>query len=347
MVGMEYRVSAALLVMLLAGSCASIRAAGPAEVYPRARALLAQVENTPELLDTVHADPRVLEVLGMFLHATAAEHLSDEQMGERFKRLMPNPPWEWVPSIEVHKVGSRLYLVALGHAISTQPSSLYLFDGASYVAIDSGNSGLVQVDDVYVEGDRIEVAYFPHRSGGRPRLTSALIERKGRAWRVDRNTPYRRVAARLEDVPASEMRERHVHRHPILLEAFGVFLEHAGRLSDAKLHHHMSALFPVSWYQAWPDFDIRRLAPTLYLVTITYPWPDAYSASLYLFDGAAYVSLASDDAHWIHAGDVHVADRRVEVTYARSAPPAARALRTAVARKEGKAWRVVTDDSPR
>jgi hypothetical protein len=341
--GMQCRLWAALLVSLLAGSCASTRAAGPAEVYPRVRALLAQVENTAELLDTVHADPRVLEALGMFLHATDAERLSDEQTAERFTRLVPAPPWEWAPSIEVHKVRSRLYLVALGHAVTTQPSSLYLFDGSSYVAIDSGNLGLVEVEDVHVEGDRIEVAYFPERAGGRPRLTSALVERKGGAWRVDRNTPYRKVAARLEDVSSDEMRERRVHRHPVLLEAFGVFLEHAGRLSDAKLHDHMSALFPLSWYQAWPRFDIRRLAPTLYM-TITYPWSDAYSASLYLFDGASYVTLASDDAHWISMGNVHVDDERVEVTYSRSAPPAARTLRSAVAKKEGKTWRVVTDD---
>lgn len=99
----------------------------------------------------------------------------------------------------------------------------------------------------------------------------------------------------------------------------------------------------------WPQFDIRRLAPTLYPVTITYPWSDAYSASLYLFDGASYVSLASDDAHSISIEKFHVVDRRVEVTYARTIPTtAAPALRTAGARKEGKTWRVVTDDdSPR
>ena len=74
---------------------------------------------------------------------------------------------------------------------------------------------------------------------------------------MDYDTPYRRVTALLAQVGRAEIEDPGVHRHPLLLEAFGVFLQHAGRLDRDELHRHMSALFADTWYQAWPVFDIN------------------------------------------------------------------------------------------
>ena len=103
------RAGAALLVILLSTGCASTRAAQRAESHQRARSLLAQVESTPDLLETFHTDPRVLDAIGIFLRAEDAENLSDADMNERVRHVFPNPPWDWVPAIEFRRVKSGLY----------------------------------------------------------------------------------------------------------------------------------------------------------------------------------------------------------------------------------------------
>ena len=335
------RACAALLALLLSGGCAGASASAPAQSYQRARALLAQVDDAPELIETVHADPRVLAAIAAFLPAANLEGHTDEQLAERFKSLIPAPPWEWAPSVAFRKVQAGLYLVALGHAVSTQPSSLYLFEGSRYVRIDSGVSGTVQVEAVRVEGDLIEVAYFPTSGGTFPRLTSARIERTDGRWRVDHDTPYTRVVTLLGRVPRGEIETPDVHRHPLLLEALGVFLANADRLSDDDRQRHLSTLFPEGWYHALPVFNIRRLGPTLYLVAIESGRPDARGGSLHLFDGASHVSLASDDARSIVIEHAEVRDRRIEVTYSQAAVKAPSKLGHAVAVTDGAAWRVL------
>jgi hypothetical protein len=172
---MRCGVGPVLLAMLLSGGCADHHAADLEEPYQRARSLLAQVEDAPLLLETVHTDPRVLTAIGMFLQAADAEGLTEAQMRGRFRRVLSHPPWQWVPIVDFRKAGPGRYLVALGHAVSTQSSSLYLFEGARHVWIDSGVSGTVQVESVRAEDDLIEVVYFPTPSGGAPLLKSALF----------------------------------------------------------------------------------------------------------------------------------------------------------------------------
>jgi hypothetical protein len=201
----------------------------------------------PAWPDTVHTDPAVLGAVGAVLLAADAEGLTAEQTRERFRGLTAHLPA--IPALEIRTIRPGLHLVAVGDAVTTRPSTLYLFEGPDHVAIDAGVSGTVQVDAIHADGDRIEVAYFPTPTGGAPRLTSAVVERRDGAWRVDHDTPYRRVSALLARVPPDEMLAPDIGRNPLVLEAFGVFLDHAGRLAEADLHRHMSALFPLEWYR--------------------------------------------------------------------------------------------------
>src|SRR5262245_61308448 len=147
---MKVRLRAALLVMVLCGMPVSAQTADQAEVYRRVTALLAQVPHTPELEGTVHTNPQVLGAIGLFLEASDHEQLNGEQLVcERFLPLVPNPPWDWVPTLAIHKVRSKLSLVAIGQAWVAGASTLYLFDGARHVKIDSGEVGTVQVDSFY------------------------------------------------------------------------------------------------------------------------------------------------------------------------------------------------------
>jgi len=147
------------------------------------------------------------------------------------------------------------------------------------------------------------------------------------------------LLARFSD---SEVRDPTVHRDPRLLDAFGVFLENAGRLSDEQLWRHMSGLFPVEWHQAWPTFYIQRVGLALYLVGIESKSADRFNGSLYLFDGTSHVTLASDDTHWIMLEDIDIDGRRVEVTYVRAALLAPDQRESVVAEANGKIWRVTS-----
>ena len=152
---MLVRVGVTRFLVFLSAGCASARAAQPAELYERVRSMLADVKDAPELIETVHRDPRVLSALGMFLQAADTENLTGEEMRSRFRWLVPNPPWEWVPGIHIQKIRRGLYLVAVDYAAASQPSSLYLFDGPRDVKIDSGGPGTVRVEKTFVDGDRM------------------------------------------------------------------------------------------------------------------------------------------------------------------------------------------------
>src|SRR6185295_17849128 len=121
------------------------RTARQAELYRQARSTLSAVEDAVDLADTVHRDQRLLRAVGLFLQAADADRESDEHRSERFMRLMPVPPWEWVPRVVIRTVRSGLYLVAISQAVSGMPSTLYLFDGPRHVLVDSGTGGTVQV----------------------------------------------------------------------------------------------------------------------------------------------------------------------------------------------------------
>jgi hypothetical protein len=63
------------------------------------------------------------------------------------------------------------------------------------------------------------------------------------------------------------------------------------------------------------------------------------AGSLYLFDGAHYVTLASDETAALFFEQVVTSERRVEVTYLRTGH--VREWATAVAEKVGRTWRIV------
>jgi len=335
------RVLGALLGLGLAAGSAVAQPAAPAQMYQRARSILAQVDDAPTLENTVHADPRVLRAIGAFLQEAGVANVAQVDIDTEFGRIVPVPPWEWAPVVEFHKVGSDLYLVAVGHAVSTQPSSLYLFDGPAYVKVDTGEAGTIQVERIEAQGDRIVIDYFPTPSGSAPQLTSAVIDRDGGTWRVDHDTPDRRAVALLAQVPRSDMEDRGVHRNPLLLAAFGIFLANAGQLADTDRDDRVSKMFPPNWHNARPGFRSRRAGPKLYVVQIESRSSVTSAGSLYLFDGADYVTLVSDETASLVFANVAAGEQRIQVIYWRMPPGNVREWGTAVAERVGQTWRVV------
>lgn len=183
---MRHVIGGTLVAVLLAGTSASAPATDPAQLYQQARSLLARVENTKTLIWTFHTDPRVLEATGLYLRAAEAENMVVDQMSDRFQQLFPNPPWEWTPATYFHRVRPGLYLVALSQAFAGTPGSFYLFDGPRHVKIDSGESGPPEVKKLQINGDRVEIEYLPTPASTRPVLASAVVEKSGTDWRVDR-----------------------------------------------------------------------------------------------------------------------------------------------------------------
>jgi hypothetical protein len=335
------RVLGVLLGLGLLAGWATTLPATPAPTYQRARSILAGVADTPGLVDTVHADPGVLRAIGAFLPEADAANVAPVDIGAEFARIVPFPPWQWMPKVEFHKVGPGLYLVAVGHAASTQPSSLYLFDGSAHVKIDTGENGTVVVTRIEAQSDRIAIDYFPTPGSTGPQLTSVVIERQSGTWRVDHDTPDRRAVALLAQVPHSDIEDRGVHRNPILLEAFGIFFASAGPLADSDRDHRVSSMFPLNWHNARPTFRSQRVGPKLYVLQIEPRAGMTSAGSLYLFDGAHYVTLASDETATLFFEQVAVSERRVEVTYQRMPLGHVPEWATAVAEKVGRTWRIV------
>ncbi len=174
-----------ILATSLLGLLAPVQAAASRGKYQRVSSILSQVKQTEDLPNTVHKDPLVLKAVGLFLEASESENLSEDELHRRFRSLFPLQRWtEWVPQFEIKKVRSRLYLVSLGYAAVTQESSLYLFQGVSYLKIDSGDGGLIHVEDVTISDSQIIVTYVRTPGSTRPEQVTATLSKQAEKWQL-------------------------------------------------------------------------------------------------------------------------------------------------------------------
>jgi len=153
--------------------------------YHQVSSILSQVRQSEDLPDTVHRNPLVLKAIGLFLKTADADNMSEDGMHAKFRSLFPLPKWkEWVPVFEIRKAKRGLYLVSIGYAAVTQESSLYLFQGSAYVLIDSGNVGLIHIEDAANSDSQLGVTYVRTPGSTRPENVTATLSKQSGKWRV-------------------------------------------------------------------------------------------------------------------------------------------------------------------
>jgi hypothetical protein len=148
--------------------------------------ILAEIEQTEALANTVHKNPLVLEAAGLFLYLADSRDLPDDYLEIMFKRLFPQPQWKWVPGVTIKRLRSRLYIMSISQAAVGTESSLYLFEGRACHKIDSGETGLIQLVEVKTAGPAITVKYVRTPGSSRPETVTATLTREGTAWKIIR-----------------------------------------------------------------------------------------------------------------------------------------------------------------
>lgn len=148
--------------------------------------ILAEIEQTEALANTVHKNPLVLEAAGLFLYLADSRDLPDDYLEIIFTRLFPQPQWKWVPGVTIKRLRSGLYIMSISQAAVGTESSLYLFEGSVRHKIDSGETGLIQLVEVKTAGPAITVKYVRTPGSSRPETVTATLTREGTAWKIIR-----------------------------------------------------------------------------------------------------------------------------------------------------------------
>jgi hypothetical protein len=150
--------------------------------YQGVASIMAKVKHNDDLVDTVHKNPFILEAAGLFLDLADSNGLPEEDLEFVFRRFFSNPQWDWTPITNIKRARKGLYIMSIGSAVSTQDSSLYLFEERAHHKIDSGKRGCIAIEDVSAEGTIVTVRYNTHM--GQPK--TATLTKKGAAWTVTR-----------------------------------------------------------------------------------------------------------------------------------------------------------------
>jgi hypothetical protein len=161
-----------------------IQAGQSLQQYQGVTSILAKVKQTDDLVDTVHKNPLVLKATGLFLDIADTNHLPEDDLETTFLRLFPLSRWrKWVPAVKIKKIRSGLHLVSIGHAASTQESSLYLFEGRVYRKVDASEAGLIYIEDVETTDSLLTLRYERIRASRREIVTATLVKQRA-TWKI-------------------------------------------------------------------------------------------------------------------------------------------------------------------
>lgn len=148
-------------------------------------ALLSEVKYSDDLIDTVHENGKVLKAISLYLRMIDRRDMSEDEKTMRLAHLFTKAGWtEWVPVMKIKRLKSTLYLVGIGYAFGTQPSSLYVFYDSSYKKIATGENGLINVIDYRMVGDELGVIFnrVPGSTAFEPDF--ALLRKEKGKWNV-------------------------------------------------------------------------------------------------------------------------------------------------------------------
>ncbi len=147
--------------------------------------LLSEVKYSDDLIETVHENGKVLKATSLFIRMIDRKDMSEDEMTMRLAHLFTKAGWtEWVPVMRIKHLKSSLYLVSIGYAFGTQPSSLYVFYDSSYMKIATGENGLIDVIDYRLAGNELGVIFnrVPGSTAFEPGF--ALLRKNKSEWNV-------------------------------------------------------------------------------------------------------------------------------------------------------------------
>ncbi len=148
-------------------------------------ALLSEVKYSDDLIETVHENGKVLKATSLFIRMISRKDMSEDEMTMGLADLFTKAGWtEWAPVMRIKHLKSSLYLVSIGYAFGTQPSSLYVFYDSSYKKIATGENGLIDVIDYRLAGNELGVIFnrVPGSTAFEPGF--ALLRKNKSEWNV-------------------------------------------------------------------------------------------------------------------------------------------------------------------
>jgi len=148
-------------------------------------ALLSEVKYSDDLIETVHENGKVLRATSFFIRMIDRKDMSEDEMTMGLADLFTKAGWKgWIPAISIKGLRDKLYLVGIGAAASTQPSSLYMFYDSSYKKIATGENGLIDVIDYRLAGNELGVIFnrVPGSTAFEPGF--ALLRKNKSEWNI-------------------------------------------------------------------------------------------------------------------------------------------------------------------
>ncbi|MBI5558920.1 MAG: hypothetical protein HY885_14940 [Deltaproteobacteria bacterium] len=151
--------------------------------------LLSRVENAEDYPDTIIENENVMQAMSLFIRLPGIGELPKEEREWLFRYFTVKADWEKEMSfgVAMNRVNGDLYLVDFHTAATTQPSSLYVFDGSTYTKIARGENGMIGVTDFKAKGNELGVIYYRENSS-HPEKDFALLEKEKNEWFVRWNS---------------------------------------------------------------------------------------------------------------------------------------------------------------
>ena len=150
--------------------------------------LLSQTEKIEDLEDMVHSNRYFLEAISLILLEAEGKNMGEEKLMNYYLNLLTKANWKkWTPYLRTIKVASNTYVVSIGAAAVTQPSSLYLFYDSHRLLIDRyDRGGIIDINDAFVSDrmQRLKITYRPVPGSTRPMTGTAYLEKKKDKWKV-------------------------------------------------------------------------------------------------------------------------------------------------------------------
>lgn len=146
--------------------------------------ILSEFKKSEVLIDTIHENKNILKAISLFLQIPDIQDLKEEKFRMLFGYLGVKAGWKgWLPTLTIKHVNENLYLVGIGYAATTQPSSLYIFYDSSYKRIAKGENGMISVIDFRLRDDELGVVFY-REYGSHPPKDFALLKRENGEWFV-------------------------------------------------------------------------------------------------------------------------------------------------------------------
>ncbi|HBR21710.1 MAG TPA: hypothetical protein DD713_03970 [Nitrospiraceae bacterium] len=150
--------------------------------------LLSQTEKVEDLEYMIHSNRHFLEAISLILLEAEEKNMGSDELRVYYLDLLARANWKkWTPYLRTTKVVKNIYVVSIGAAAVTQPSSLYLFFDSHRLLIDRRDEGgTIAIFDASVSDhmQRIKVTYQPVPGSTRPMKATAYLEKKKDKWKV-------------------------------------------------------------------------------------------------------------------------------------------------------------------